>query len=140
MAARKLAILVERAGTEVYRSQKPGVVPLIELVERFPRGLDGAVVADRVVGGCAARILAWLRVMRVHAAIGSAIAGAVLKKSGIDYLCRREVAQIRNRTDTGVCPFEALSQEHQDPGQLIAAVKSRLRQTRPGSLTRPRES
>ena len=140
LAALRLAILVELEGMEVYRSQKPGVMPLLELVERFPNGLDRAVVADRVVGGCAARIFAWLRVMRVHATIGSAIARAVLETSGIDYMCMKEVAQIRNRTDTDVCPFEALSQKHQDPRQLIAAMKSRLRQTRPGSLTRPRDT
>lgn len=137
LTARKLAVLVELVGKEVYGSEKRGVLPLLELVERFPDGLARAVVADRVVGGCAARIFAWLRVRQVHTLVGSVIARTTLETAGVDYRCVKEVAEIRNRSDTDVCPFEALSREHSDPRRLIDAMQLRLGEMRAGSPTRP---
>jgi len=135
-----LAILVEIEGERVYSSEKPGVAPLLELVERFPDGLDGAAVADRVVGGCAARVFVWLCITQVYAAVGSVAARAILETAGVDYACTKEIAEIKNRSQTDVCPFEALSRLHRDPRQLVEAMRQRLREIRSGSPTGPGET
>jgi hypothetical protein len=130
MVARRLTILVESDGKELFSSDKPGVAPLLELVERFPHGLDRAVVADRVVGGCAARVFESLQIGHVYALTGSKAARAILSTAGIGYEHEKEVAEIRNRSNTDACPFETLSRKLRDPRQLIAAMKRRLEEMR----------
>ena len=121
-----LSVLVLRDGTELYRSHDQGVKPLVELVDWFPGGIEGATVADRIVGACAARIFAHLRVGRVLGLAGSVPAESVLHAAGIDYAFRRTVAEIRNRTDTGICPFELLSAQHRATPALIVGIRQRL--------------
>lgn len=125
-----LSLLVVRQGTELYRSYEDGVTPLLELVDWFPGGLEGATVADRVVGACAARIFDYLHVDRVAGLTGSISAERILHAAAIPYFFRTTVVEIRNRDDTGLCPFEQLSIEHQDPRDLIPTIRARLAELR----------
>lgn len=140
LTTERLAILVELEGERVYSSEKPGIAPLLDLVDRFPDGLDGAAVADRVVGGCAARVFVWLRIVQVYATVGSVAARTIMETAGVDYVCTEEIAEIRNRSQTDVCPFETLSRLHRDPRQLIEAMRHRLSEIRSGSPTGPSET
>jgi iron complex outermembrane receptor protein len=128
----KLSILVEQDGKELYRSTLPGVRPLLEMVDRFPDGLEGADVADRVVGGCAARVFVLLGVKKVRGMTGSESAVGILSAAAIEFSFDRTVADIRNRDDTDSCPFEKLSREHEDPAELVAAMRVKLEQLRAG--------
>jgi hypothetical protein len=121
-----LSLLVVRNGTELYRSFNDGVRPLLELVAWFPGGLDGAAVADRVVGACAARVFEHLRVGRVVGITGSVSAECILHAAAIPFSFRVTVTAIRNREDTGLCPFEQLSLEHPKPLDLIRAMSTKL--------------
>ncbi len=125
-----LSLLVVRQGTELYRSFLDGVRPLLELVAWFPGGLAGATVADRVVGACAARIFEYLRVDHVLGVTGSVSAERILHAAAIPYSFRVTVTDIRNRDDTGPCPFELLSAIHADPRDLIPAIRARLEELR----------
>jgi hypothetical protein len=132
-----LSLLVVRQGTELYRSFRDGVRPLLELVVWFPGGLEGATVADRVVGACAARIFDYLRVDQVIGLTGSVSAERILHAAAISYSFQTTVIEIRNRDDTGPCPFEQLSILHPNPLELIPAIGAKLaelRARRPGSL------
>jgi hypothetical protein len=125
-----LSLLVVRHGTELYRSFHDGVSPLLELAAWFPGGLDGATVADRVVGGCAAHIFEYLRVGNVVGLTGSTSAERILHAAAIPYSFRITVTGIRNRDDTGPCPFEQLSLEHPEPLDLINAISTKLAEFR----------
>jgi hypothetical protein len=125
-----LSILVLRDGMELYRSYEQGARPLLEMVDWFPGGIEGATVADRVVGACAARIFAHLRVGSVLGLTGSVSAESVLHAAGIDHSFRRTVTEIRNRTDTGICPFELLSARHPETPALVAGIRRRLAEFR----------
>ncbi len=121
-----LSLLVLRDDLELYESWEAGVRPLLELVDWFPGGLHGATVIDRVVGACAARVFAYLDVARVLGITGSLSAERILAIAGIEYEFRHVVTEIRNRNDTGVCPFEQLSARHSDPKRFIRAVRDQL--------------
>ena len=127
----ELSILVVREEEELYRSTLPGVRPLLDIWLRFPGGLTGATVADRVVGGCAARIFAHLKAARVVALTGSVSARAILAAAGIGFEVGRGVLEIRNRNGTDTCPFEKLSRHYPRAGELIPAIRARLDQLRP---------
>lgn len=123
-----LSMLVVAGPAELYRTVSTGVKPLIELVGRFPGGLYGATVADRIVGGCAARIFVHLRVARVLGLQGSQGAAAILDDARVPWRFRETVPEIRNRSGDGVCPFELLSRENPNPNALIPAIRARLAQ------------
>jgi hypothetical protein len=125
-----LSLLVVRHKTELYRSSHDGVRPLLELAAWFPGGLDDATAADRVVGGCAARIFEHLRVGRVFGLTGSASAERILHAAAIPFSFRITVTAIRNREHTGLCPFEQLSLEHPSPLDLIRAMTTKLAELR----------
>jgi len=125
-----VTLLVVRQGTELYRSFLDGVRPLLELAAWFPGGLDGATVADRVVGGCAARIFEYLRVGHVLGLTGSISAERILHAAAIPYSFRITVTDIRNSDDTGPCPFEQLSLIHTNPRDLIPAIRAKLNELR----------
>jgi hypothetical protein len=125
-----LSLLVVCHNTELYRSYDAGVRPLLELVEWFPGGLDGATVVDRVVGACAARIFDYLRVDKVIGLTGSIPAERILHAAAITFTFRTRVVDIRNRDNTGPCPFEQLSLLHAGPRDLIPALRARLAEFR----------
>ena len=125
-----LSLLVVRQGTELYRSYDDGVRPLLELVDWFPGGLADATVADRVVGACAARIFDYLHVDHVIGLTGSIPAERILHAAAISYSFRTTVVDIRNRDNTGTCPFEQLSIRHATATELIPAIRARLAEFR----------
>jgi hypothetical protein len=125
-----LSLLVLRDTTEQYRSYDGGVRPLLELVEWFPGGLDGSVVADRIVGACAARIFEYLQVAKVHALTGSISAERILHAAAIPFSFRVSVVDILNRDGTGRCPFEQLAALHSDPRGLIPAIRAKVAELR----------
>ena len=126
-----LSLLVMRHATELYRSYDAGVRPLLELVEWFPGGLEGATVVDRAVGACAARIFDYLRVDQVIGLTGSLSAEHILHSAAITFSFRTTVVDIRNRDNTGPCPYEQLSLQHKDARVLITAIRAKLTESRP---------
>uniref|UniRef100_A0A7C4GIW1 DUF1893 domain-containing protein n=1 Tax=candidate division WOR-3 bacterium TaxID=2052148 RepID=A0A7C4GIW1_UNCW3 len=126
LAAEGVSLLLLQADATVFKSRAPGVRPLLELVDRFPEGTAGATAVDRLVGGCAARVFVLLRVGRVVADVMSEPGRRVLEQNNTPHSFRRLIAQVRNRDNTDVCPFEKLSEQHPDPVQLIQAIRRRL--------------
>jgi hypothetical protein len=125
-----LSMLVLRDGVDLYQTYVDGVRPLLELVDWFPGGLRGATVVDRTVGGCAARVFAYLMVGKVLGLVGSVAAERVLFAEGVEYQFRKVVTEIRNRPNTDTCPFEKLSAATLDTARLIATMRDRLTQPR----------
>lgn len=130
LESEQLSILACVGEREVYRSALPGVRPLLELVDRFPQGLSGGTIADRIVGGCAARVFVHLRVAEVLGIKGSAAAAQILRAAGISSTFSQTVSEIRNRDDSDICPFERLSRQHRDPLELITAIRAKLAELR----------
>ncbi|MBM3315663.1 DUF1893 domain-containing protein [candidate division WOR-3 bacterium] len=121
-----LSLLVLKHGKEVFRSALPGVHPLLELVGRFPDGLDGALVVDRVVGGCAARVFVYLGAGDVVAGTMSEAGRAILEAAPVRFSFAALVPEVRSRTGDSTCPFELLSGRHADARALLDAIRARL--------------
>lgn len=116
----------------VYRGQVlgtaggSGIRPLLELVDRLGPGLDGAAVADRVVGTGAAWLCLAAGVGAVHAVTLSEPAAALLAADGIPVTWDRRVPGILNRDRTGPCPVEAAVAHAATPEQAVAALRQLL--------------
>lgn len=121
-----LSLLVITPSGRDYRFTKPGVQPLLELLELDPSALHGATIADRVVGSCAARIFVHIGAANVVGIEGSLAAATALQEAAITWYFRLTVPEIRNRSGDGMCPFEKLSLQHPEMDSFLAAIRDRF--------------
>lgn len=108
------ALVVVKCGEVVYRAQGNGISPLFQAVTEHPSVLEGAVLADRVIGRGAALLVLFGGVRAVFAQVFSQRACELLDGQ-VDYSYERVVPVILSRTGSDICPIEALVEHVTDP-------------------------
>lgn len=93
-------------GEKEFVSSLLGIAPLLSILKNTPDMLDGAAVADKVIGKAAAMLMAYGNVSEVYAGVVSEHALPVFERAGITLLYDKVVPHIRNRAGTGMCPME----------------------------------
>ena len=111
---------------EIIKFHNPGVKDLFELVETRPEALEGASVADRVIGRGAALLLALGHVGRVYVQIISEPAVLVLQDYDIKVEYDKLVPNIINRNGTDICPVENLTMAMTQPEKAFTVIKEFL--------------
>ncbi|MCC8182087.1 MAG: DUF1893 domain-containing protein [Clostridiales bacterium] len=113
---------------ETFTGTEHGVRPLMSWL-RQGADLRGCSAADRVVGRAAAYLYALLGVKVVHGMLMSEGGRQVLEDHGVQASWDTLVPEIRNRTNTGLCPMEqAVRAAHtpEEAYQSIAAAIARM--------------
>ena len=77
-----------------------------EILQQDKMALQGAVIADKVIGKVAGSILAVAGVKEIYADVMSQYAIPVLEENGIQYEYKNLVDYIQNNDKTGMCPME----------------------------------
>lgn len=85
-----------------------GVSDLYRLYTESPEMLNGASVADKIVGKGAAALTSLGGVRQVYADVISTAALKLLRSNNVEVSFADEVPNIINRAGTGVCPVEIL--------------------------------
>ncbi|MCM1449952.1 MAG: DUF1893 domain-containing protein [Clostridiales bacterium] len=88
-----------------------GVADLFYLLKANPDFLDGADVADKVVGKGAAAIMILGQIHAVHADVISEPALRLLRQSSVMVSYEEVVPNIINRKGDGICPVETICME-----------------------------
>lgn len=99
-----------------------GVRDLYDLLTAEPQALQGAQLADRVIGRGAALLLVRGAVREVYAHVMSEGALAVLRVAGIQAHYASLQPYIINRAGTGMCPVEQLTQNTTSPDEAYRLV------------------
>ena len=86
--------------------------------------MQGAYVADKVVGKAAAYLYVLLGVRKVYAAVISRPALDVLERYNIGIVYDMLVPAIRNRTDTGFCPMETAVLDIDDANEAYRVLNN----------------
>lgn len=107
----------------VIRFTHRGVADLFSLVTENPSFLDGASVADRVIGRGAALLLVLGGVANVYAQVISKGVLGVLSRAGISVSYGTVVPHIINRAGTGICPVEQLTAQTDSPEEAYVLIK-----------------
>lgn len=97
---------VIRKGNEIRVFRGRGVSDLYRLLKEEPEFLEGAFVADKVVGKAAAALMIAGGVRKVFADVISRSAHAFFRENRIKADFTVEVPHIINRSGTGWCPLE----------------------------------
>ena len=88
-------------------SEKKGIAPMMALLSEDEDRLQGAVVADRVIGRAAALLMQKAGVTMVYGEVVSSHAIKAFAAAGVPFSYGKEVEYIINRTGTGMCPMDS---------------------------------
>ena len=108
---------------EVIEFHDLGVKDLFVLLATRPHSLEGAFVADRVIGRGAAFILLLGHVKMLFAQVISSQAIQVLNDAKINVEYDTMVTNIINRDGTDICPIEKLTMTITDPSVAFNKIK-----------------
>lgn len=120
---------VIRKGSEQRTFSKRGVTDLFHLCTHCRDFLQGASVADKVVGKGAAALMVFGGVARLHADVISTPALALLGQYGVETTYTEEAPFIANRQGNGVCPVETLCTDLTTPEEMYLAIHEFLQQS-----------
>ena len=113
----------------VMTSRARGIAPLLERAERSER-LEGAFVADRIIGKAAAMLLVPMQVASVYGQIMSREAEALLSANGIEVEYGALTDHIINRSGDGLCPMEQAVRDLTDCAAAPAVLRRRIEELR----------
>jgi predicted transcriptional regulator len=115
-------------GENQYVSVLRGVKALVSLLINNSELMDGAYIADKVVGKAAAILMVLGKVKEVYAITISKNAVKVFEKYGIKYSYQIITDFIINREGTGVCPMEQAVQAIEELTPAFEAIKNKLKE------------
>ena len=103
-----------------------GVQDLLQLISEQPERLQGAVVADKIIGKAAAAIMATGGVREVHTNIICTPAKKLFEQQGILVFATEEVPMILNRDRSSMCPIDTQIADIESIEECVAVLQARL--------------
>ena len=123
----KANLIVFKDDEVLFSSDRRGVSPLIEVIDKFGQEkLGGVVTSDRIVGKAAVLLNAYMGSSEMYALVMSREAMKVAEKYNLPYTRQETADYIVNRDGTGMCPFEQLVSSIDDPDKAYSAIKAKL--------------
>lgn len=121
-----LTLAIVKDGKVLFKSKEKGIKPLFIAVNELSRKLNGASVADRVIGRAAALLCKEYGIKEIYTKLISESAIDVLKEGKIEYKFEESSPYIKNRNKTDMCPVEKLSQDIKNTPLLLDKIRSFL--------------
>ena len=116
------SLVIETKGGKVLTFDGRGVKDLYNIYMNTPEILNGAVVADKVIGTGAASLMALGGIKEYYTNVISRDAYELLKKNGIKGKYGELVAQIKNRDGSGRCPLESHLDGYLDSDAVLEKI------------------
>lgn len=104
-----------------------GVKDLYLLLTTQPSVLEGAMIADKVVGKGAAALMILGKVRTVYADVISQAALSLFEQAHTEISYGRLVPNIINRAATGICPVEALCMQCHTAEECLPLISQFLK-------------
>ena len=108
------SLVVAYANGEIKEYYQDRIKDIKDILKENEKILQGAVIADKVIGKVAGSILTVAGVKEIYADVISEYAIPVLENHNIKYEYKEKVNYIINQTKTGMCPMENKYKEEQD--------------------------
>ena len=100
-----------------------GVADLYELLTTEPSFLNGALIADKVIGKAAAALMILGGVRQIYTHRISSPALTLLREAGIELDFKEEVPFIQNRDKTDWCPMEKLCYNEKSASDILPIIE-----------------
>ena len=99
-----LVVCYKNGGIKDYYQNR--INDIRDILKADENALQGAIIADKVIGKVAGSILAVAGVKEIYAEVISNYAIPVLEENNIKYEYGKKVDYIINQSKTGMCPME----------------------------------
>jgi len=116
------SLQVYEADKSIFTSEKAGLLPLLEYIDRFSPCHQQVTIFDKIMGNGAALLSVLANCQKVYSPLGSQLAINTLDKYLISYHITNTVPYIRKTPRGKMCPMEKLSL-HKEPEEFYTAVK-----------------
>ncbi len=114
---------VVQNGTEVRPFTRRGVTDLYDLLQHDSVFMNGACVADKVIGKAAAALMILGGVKHVYTDIISQSAFDLFQRTKVEVDFVRIVPYIENRDKSGWCPLEKLTFSAETPEEIFPLIR-----------------
>ena len=115
------SLQVYEADKLIFTSEKAGLLPLLEYIDRFSSRYRQVRIFDKIMGNGAALLSVLANCQEVYSPLGSQLALSTLDKYHISYHITNVVPYILKTPGGEMCPMEKLSL-HKDPEEFHAAI------------------
>lgn len=105
------SLVVQYANGEVKEYYQNRIKDIKEILQNDKQALQGATIADKVIGKVASSILTVAGVKEIYADVMSKYAIPVLEENGVRYEYKNLVEYVQNNDKTGMCPMESKYRE-----------------------------
>jgi hypothetical protein len=119
-----LTLVIVKNGEVIFETASHGVSGFLDAIERFGDKLEGASVADRVVGKAIALLCVYAKVKAVYAITLSKTAKTVFEESMIHHEWNEQVKNILDCDRNELCPFEKLAIKISDPNDAYMRLRA----------------
>lgn len=100
------SLVVMNKNGEIREFYNRRVIDIVSLIKSGENFLDGAIIADKVIGKVASALLVLAGVKEIYARTISEYAIEVLENNNIKYSFGNRVDYIINNDKSGMCPME----------------------------------
>jgi hypothetical protein len=123
---KELTLVIVKNGGVLFETGSHRISGFLGAIEQLGDRLEGASVADRVVGKAIALLCVYSGIREVYAEVLSRKAKSVFEDKGIPCEWNTFVDNILGFNRSGVCPFEKAAEEISDPEVAYVAFKELL--------------
>jgi len=109
---------------EIRTFTKRGVADLYELLKNDASFLEGAFIADKIVGKAAAALMVLGGIKQVYSDIISLSSLTLLRNANIEVRYEQMVPFIQNRDQTGWCPLEKICLTADSAEDILPLIES----------------
>ena len=106
----------------IFASNKDGLQPLLEYIDRSVPHQSKVIIFDKIMGNAAALLSIKADCQEVYSPLGSELAIQTLDDFLVKYHLSEVVPYIQNRSKQGMCPMEELSIS-KSPTEFYEAVR-----------------
>ena len=123
----QLSLAIIKNGEIIFTNSDFGIKPMYIAAMEFKDCLEGASVADKVIGRAAAMLLKYAEIKELHTDLISEKAFEVLESSNIKFEYEEKAEYIINRDNTGMCPVETMSLNTDNIEELLNHIAAFLK-------------
>jgi hypothetical protein len=120
----KLTLVIVKNGSVVFQTDSHRIGGFLDAIEKCGDSLEGASVADRVVGRAVALLCVYAKIKEVYSVVVSRKAQALLKENNVNCQWKELVDNVLDIKKTSMCPFEKAAQNIFRPDDAYRTFKN----------------
>lgn len=120
--SKNASLVVQYKSGEIKEYYQDRILDIKDILSNDENALNGAIVADKVIGKVAASVLAVAGVNQIYADVISNLAIPILEENNIEYSFFKKVEFIKNKDNTGMCPMESKFKDEKDINKIYKTI------------------